>query len=340
MDSVAHCRAAASNVRRSSGGEAGQMPLRIAVFLFLSVSGACGKAMCADDGIAAQSHSQAPAQPYVAAESSPQAVKAQRSAIEVKPGPAVIKQKDLWERTGYFHPFIRMPKYILQDQKAIWTSPVHTAKSDVKYWALFGAATAAFVATDRWSVKQLPNSPTQVSVSTWGSRFGSAYSLVPISSAFYFLGTAEHDERFRETGLLAFESLIDANLTVEAVKLIADRARPLQDNGAGHFEDGPSRWDSGFPSGHAISTWAMASIIAHQYPHPRIIPVLAYGLATAIVFSRVGARRHFPGDVVAGSAMGWFIGDYVYGRRHNRELDHKPTFAEKLLDHLRIGGAM
>jgi len=265
---------------------------------------------------------------------------AQHSAIEVKPGPPVIKQKDLWEGTGYFHPFVRMPKYILQDQKAIWTSPAHTAKTDVKFWAIFGVATAAFVATDRWTVKQLPNSPTQVSVSTWGSRFGAAYSLIPISGAFYFAGTGLHDEQFRETGLLAFETLIDSNLVVEAVKLVADRARPLQRDGKGHFEDSTSRWSSGFPSGHAINTWAMASIIAHQYPHPRIIPVIAYSLAATVVVSRVGARQHFPGDVVAGSAMGWFIGDYVYGRRHNRDLDQKRTVAQKLLDHVTLGAAV
>jgi membrane-associated phospholipid phosphatase len=246
---------------------------------------------------------------------------AQRSALEVMPGPPVIKQKDLWEGTGYFHPFVRMPKYILQDQKAIWTAPIHTANTDVKFWVIFGAATAAEVATDRWTVKQLPNSPAQVSVSTWGSRFGAAYSLIPISGAFYFIGTGTHEERFRETGLIALETLIDSNL-VEGVKLAADRARPLESDGKGRFEDSPGgRWSSGFPSGHAINTWAMASIIAHQYPHPRIIPVIAYGLATTVVVSRVGARQHFPGDVVAGSAMGWFIGDYVYGRRHNRDLE-------------------
>ena len=74
---------------------------------------------------------------------------------------------------------------------------------------------------------------------------------------------------------------------------------------------GPSRWNASFPSGHAINTWAMASIFAHQYRHSRLVPIV----------SRVGARQHFPGDVLAGSAMGWFIGDYVFGRHHNPELD-------------------
>jgi membrane-associated phospholipid phosphatase len=232
-----------------------------------------------------------------------------------------------------------MPKYFVQDQKAIWTSPFHTAKSDIKYWAVFGGAIAGMIAADRHIEHALPTSSTEVSVSTWASRVGSAYSLVPLSAGFYFIGTKAHSDRFRETGLLCFEALIDSNVTVEAVKLVADRARPLQDNGHGGFESGPSRWDSSFPSGHSINTWAMASVIVHQYPHPRWVPILTYALASTVVVSRVGARQHFPGDVLAGSAMGWFIGDFVYGRRHNRELDSKHSATEQLLDHVRLGGA-
>jgi membrane-associated phospholipid phosphatase len=262
---------------------------------------------------------------------------AQPSTPDVKPGPPVLKQRDLWEGTGFLHPLLRMPKYILQDQKAIWTSPFHTSKQDLKFWAVFGTATAAFIATDQWSVKQLPNSSNQVSVSKWASLAGSAYSLIPVSAGFYFIGTGTHEERLRETGLLAFEALIDSTLVVEAVKLAANRARPLESGGKGHFEDSPNgRLNSGFPSGHAINAWALASVIAHQYPHPRIIAVLAYGLASTVVVARVGARQHFPGDVVAGSAMGWFIGDYVYGKRHNRDLDQKRTVAQRVLDHVRI----
>jgi membrane-associated phospholipid phosphatase len=265
----------------------------------------------------------------------------QRSTLEVKPGAPALKQKDLWDGSGYFHPLLRMPRYIWQDQKAIWTSPFHTARKDAKFWAIFGTATAVLIATDRRTVNQLPNTSSQVSISTWGSRIGSAYSLIPISAGFYFIGTSRHEDRFRETGLLCFEALIDSNIVVEAVKLATDRARPLEADGAGHFEASPNgRWNSGFPSGHAINAWAMASVIAHQYSHHRIVPILAYGLASTVVVSRVGARKHFPGDVVAGSALGWFIGDYTYGRRHNRDLDQKPTVAQKVLDHVHLGVGM
>ena len=261
-----------------------------------------------------------------------------QTAIETKPAAPVIQQNDLWERSGILHPFRRMPKFVLQDQGAIWTSPVHTAKSDLKWWAIFGGATAALVATDRWTVQQLPNSKSQISVSTWASRVGSAYSLIPLSAGFYFIGSKRGDERFRETGLIAFETLIDANIVSEAVKIVTDRARPLDGNGHGRFETGPSRWNSGFPSGHAINTWALASVIAHEYPRP-IVKVVAYGLASVVVVSRVGARRHFPGDVLAGAGMGWFMGDYLYGKRHNRALDSRSKVG-RVLDHVHFGAGL
>ncbi len=313
------------------------MTLRWAIFLWFFAS--TGFSYTPLPGVSSNDQSPAAAQtePKADEQQKPQD-SAQPPTLDVKPGAPVLKQKDPWEGTGVLHPLLRMPKYIFQDQKAIWTSPFHTSKQDIKFWAIFGTVTTAFIATDKWSVKQLPNSSSQVSVSKWASRAGSAYSLIPISAGFYFIGTGTHEVRLRETGLLAFETLIDSTLVVEAVKLATNRARPLESGGRGHFWDSPNgRLSSGFPSGHAINVWALASVIAHQYPHPRIVPIMAYALASTVVMARVGARQHFPGDVVAGSAMGWFLGDYVYGRRHNRDLDQKRTVVQKVLDHVRIG---
>jgi membrane-associated phospholipid phosphatase len=230
-----------------------------------------------------------------------------------------------------------MPRYVWEDQKAIWTSPFHTSKANAKWWAAFGTVTLAAIATDKWTVKQLPNTSDQVSVATTTSRLGAAYSLIPISAGFYMIGTGFRNDRFRETGLLGFEAMVDTTLVETVIKAATDRARPLQSDGKGHFWDGTGLYNASFPSGHAINSWALASVVAHQYPHPRIIPILAYAGATLIVSSRVAARKHFPGDVIAGSAMGWFIGDYIYGKRHNRLLDQRATFAQKVLSHIRVG---
>lgn len=211
-------------------------------------------------------------------------------------------------------PFRHLPKLIGQDQARIWTSPLHTSRRDLKWWVLFGGATGALIAADRHISAGLPNTAGQVSAGTWVSRFGAAYTLIPLTAGACVAGVLRHDDPLRDTGMLAAESLIDANLVSEAIKLAADRQRPLEGAGGGHFEAGPSRWSAGFPSGHAISTWALASVIAHQYPRTWV-KVAAYGAAAAVSLARVGARRHFPGDVMAGAAMGWFIGDFVYIHR-------------------------
>ena len=94
---------------------------------------------------------------------------------------------------------------------------------------------------------------------------------------------------------------------------------------------------SSFPSGHSMSTWALASVIAHEYPRPRAIPIAAYVLAATVSVSRVGERRHFPADAAAGAAIGWFIGDFVFSRSRRAAVGAPPSKVGKLLSHV-LGG--
>ncbi len=270
-------------------------------------------------------------------ENAPPQAGANRSVLEVKPGAEAIKNKDFWENTGYFHPFRRMPRYILQDQRNIWTSPFHTAKSDIKWWAILGGATAALIATDRYTSKEMPTNSTIVRIGNDTSYLGAAYTLIPIGAGFYFLGTAKGSQHFRESGMLMFETLINTTVVELIIKSATDRARPLEGDGKGHFwqsTGGP--WNASFPSGHAINAFGMASIFSHEY-HKWWHKAIGYVYAGTVVGARLAARKHFPGDVVAGGAMGWFIGDYVYAKRHNSELDRKPSLAQKVMDHVHFG---
>jgi membrane-associated phospholipid phosphatase len=265
---------------------------------------------------------------------------ANRSVLEVSPGEKALKAKDRYDGSGIFHPFARMPKFVIRDQKAIWTSPFRTSKSDAKWWAIWGGATIALVATDKWTVKQLPNDQNQVRLGTYTSNIGAAYSLVPISAGFYFLGSAFHSDHFRETGLLAFETLIDTTIVETVLKAATRRARPLESDGKGHFWDAQgSAWNASFPSGHAINTVALASILAHEYRHNIAVPIAAYSFAGVVLGARIAARKHFPGDVVAGAAMGWFIGDYVYAKRHNPDVNKNRAISYRVLEHFRLGAA-
>jgi membrane-associated phospholipid phosphatase len=264
---------------------------------------------------------------------------ANRSALGVLPGTQALQNKDFYQNDGYLHPFRRMAGFVAKDQERIWTSPFHTKKSDVRYWLIFGGATATLIAFDARIQRNAPSPPWLVHLGTEGSYLGTAYTLIPISAGFYFIGSKAGSQKFRETGLLSFEALADAEITSEIIKVIADRQRPQDDGGNGHFFESNDRINASFPSGHSINTFALASVFAHEYHNKTWVKVLAYTYATTVALSRLAANKHFPGDTLAGGAMGWFIGDYVYARRHNPDVD-KQTVVQKVLAHVSIAGSL
>jgi hypothetical protein len=73
------------------------------------------------------------------------------------------------------------------------------------------------------------------------------------------------------------------------------------------------------PSEHTSVAFAIAGVIAHEYPGP-LTQILAYGAAGLIGFSRVRARQHFPSDVFVGGIMGDLIAQNVYSRHFDPEL--------------------
>ena len=210
---------------------------------------------------------------------------------------------------------------ILSDQRAIWTSPFSLKRGDGKWLAPLGIATALLVATDRHTSGELfdgGNHQTRINISKDFSRLGSSYATGGVAAAFYFVGRAKHDARARETGLLSAEALIDSAIVVTALKTVSQRQRPPTDHTSGEFFDG----GSSFPSGHAISAWSVATVIASEYgQHRPVVRFGAYGIATAVSLSRYTGTNHFLSDILVGSALGYGIGRYVYHHHHDPSLD-------------------
>jgi membrane-associated phospholipid phosphatase len=224
-----------------------------------------------------------------------------------------------------------LPRNIWKDQKAIASSPLHINRSNAKWWVLFGAGTAAFLATDRTFSDHLPNSDTQLKISRWASRLGADYTIYPLTAAFYFYGKADHNPRARDTARIGIEALADAEIAVNVLKTITQRPRPeTKDTSLAFWRGGDA-----FPSGHSIQSWALARVVAREFGDKKFVPFLAYGLASTVSVARVAGRRHSPSDAFVGSAMGFFIGDYVY--RHHHAPSAKASTALWLADHVSVG---
>lgn len=197
---------------------------------------------------------------------------------------------------------------LLLDQKDIVTSPFHLSGQDAIAWGLIGAGTGALIVTDRRSAGAFPNTVDQISISKDVSNLGAVYTVLPVTVGMYVGGAIAHNAKARETGVLAGEAIMDTLIDVGVLKVIFRRSRPIEDNGKGTFFSG----GTSFPSGHAAESWALASVVAHEYNKNVIYPITAYGLASLVSLSRLSGQQLFASDILFGSAMGWFTGRYVF----------------------------
>ena len=204
-------------------------------------------------------------------------------------------------------------KDIGHDQAGIWTSPLRIAPRDAIWLLPFAGATGIAIHYDAQALQNLGIDKSRIDTSNTISAFGSPYATFGGAAALYFLGLGTHNEHLAETGRLGAEAVLDASLVVEALKLATNRERPNEGNGQGGFWPHGTRSygvDGAFPSGHAAASFALARVIASEYP-AKPVQVAAYAFALAISASRVTSRQHFPSDVLVGGSFGYLIGGYV-----------------------------
>src|SRR5580704_14803635 len=205
-------------------------------------------------------------------------------------------------------------KNFLGDQAQIWTSPSKLLSDDT-YWLVPASGIAAgLFTTDRDVSSHLSMNPQTLSHNKTYSDAGVA-ALVGGAGAMWLLSYPSHREHWRETGFLAADAALNSLVDSEVLKYTLARQRPFQGDGSGSFFSG----GSSFPSEHATLAWAVAGVIAHEYPGG-VPKILAYGLAAFVDYSRIRSRQHFPSDVFVGAMMGNMIGQGVYSRHYDPSL--------------------
>lgn len=207
-----------------------------------------------------------------------------------------------------------LPSNLFQDQKNFWLTPFHMSVAQWQWTVPLAFVGAGLLASDTAIQQHVPTDPTTVSHATTASNAGLA-ALVGGGGGMFLWGHLVHSDEARETGLLSGEAGIDAVMDTEVFKYAFGRERPFTGDGRGLFFQG----GTSFPSQHAAVSWAIASVIAHEYPGP-LTKLLVYSIAGGVSASRVVGHQHFTTDVLVGSALGWFTGRQVF-RAHSHYSD-------------------
>jgi hypothetical protein len=207
-----------------------------------------------------------------------------------------------------------LPRNLFLDQKNFWLTPFHMTEAQWQVTVPLAFAAAALVASDTAIERHVPTNPTTVSHAVTASNAGLG-AMAGLGAGMFLWGHLTDNDQQRETGVLSGEAAIDAFLDTEVFAYATGRERPFVDGGRGRFFQG----GDSFPSQHAAISWAIASLIAHEYPG-LLTQFLAYGMAGGVSAARFAGQKHFASDVVVGSALGWYLGRQVF-RSHSHYSD-------------------
>jgi membrane-associated phospholipid phosphatase len=143
-----------------------------------------------------------------------------------------------------------------------------------------------------------------------GTNTSLGITLVPVS--LYSAGLLARDSYAQNTALFIGEAVADTEILGTFLKVATDRLRPLNVPVNGNFADTAFERGgyvkSSFPSGHTLAAFSVATVVSRRYGrHRPWVPVLAYGLASAVGFSRMSLSAHFPSDVFMGAVLGYSV---------------------------------
>jgi membrane-associated phospholipid phosphatase len=230
-------------------------------------------------------------------------------AGSTQPAAAAPAERDVSER-------LLVPNF-LHDQKDMWLFP--TKLSHGNHWLptiVVAGVTAGLLAADAHDAPYFRRTTTFNGFNRVFSTNITQSEILIAPASFYVVGLLDKDPYARKTGLLAGEALADVTVLSAVIKAVTRQTRPDAIPPYANFSDTFFKakgdpFSSGFPSGHAISAFAVATIIARRYgKHHRWVPFVAYGAAGVIGFSRVTTQQHFPSDVFLGAALGYAISRY------------------------------
>lgn len=228
-------------------------------------------------------------------------------------------------------------KRYANDAGALVTNPIRWDETDLRKFALFGFTLGGLYLADQqiYVAVQKARGDFTDHVSNATTDFGGPWAYA-ISGGLIVGGLIAKDANIRDTGREALEAAVLAGVITTVLKEIFGRERPYVTDGETVLA--PFSGNTSFPSGHATTAFAVASVIAMR-TDGWIVPTVAYTLATLVAMDRVNDQAHFASDVFAGAAIGLTTGRFLVNR-HRRQAAAERRAAEFEIVPIRDGLAL
>ncbi len=140
----------------------------------------------------------------------------------------------------------------------------------------------------------------------------------------YGAGLLADNRKIRKAGLHVMQAYLYTGIFTVVVKDIVGRARPNMNEGPLSFS--PFRFkerNRAFFSGHASTTFAISTVIAHEVDH-LLWKALWYGAAGLVAGARIYQDKHWLSDVLAGALVGYAIGNFVSRQNYDLRVNQGP----------------
>lgn len=214
------------------------------------------------------------------------------------------------------------------DHGRIWTSPTRIKGTQWLIWGGVVLATGVMIANDEAIYRSIKDFQAEHELVDNASPLFSGLAEgypIPIAGLFLLSGWLFKDKKLVETGSLALQAIAHSFIVVQTFKHLTGRQRPSWDDGKDHwwgpsgffkrYEDGQWAKYDAFFSGHTVTIWSLATVIASQYNRTPWIPILCYSVATLSGLATITEDLHWISDVFVGMVVGYAIGRFVVKRR-------------------------
>ncbi len=189
-----------------------------------------------------------------------------------------------------------------------------TSFDDTKAWDLAGTAAAIAVG---YSIDNNIKDFSQKNVNSLNNHifiidniYGNGYTLIGIVGV-YSYGLFLNDPGVRKIGLQTIQAVGYAGLITSILKSIVGRSRPYTNSGKANYHPfNTQAAETSFPSGHATVSFAVSTVLANNTDNI-FLKILCYAASGWVDCSRIYHNDHWLSDVIAGSAIGYFVGNYV-----------------------------